>query len=84
MVGVREDQQIKRFELESGTIIACANEKGLSGQVAMRWERPGNIKASILTELEPTPKQLEVSCQNGLVTIQLPETELALLVLEAE
>ena len=82
LVGVEETEQIKRYDIDNGAMIACANEHGLSGEVGIRWEYDGKVKATVLTELEPEPKALQVQVADGIVTAKLPETELALIVLE--
>lgn len=82
LVGVDENAQIKHYHIDGGEMIACANEHGLSGEVKLKWKRAGNVKASILTELDPEPRALEVQVADGIITAKLPETELALIVLE--
>ena len=80
LIGVDEDAQIKCYDMEGGRLVACANEHGLEGTVTVKWE--GAVKASILTELDPEPRPIAVSTGDGCVTLQLPATELALIVLE--
>ena len=82
LVDADEKALIKRFELENGVLVACADGNGLSGQVRVAWDKGANVKASILTDADPEPKAWEVAVENGCITAQLPNTELAVLVLE--
>ena len=84
LLDVDKKALIKRFELENGVLVACADAKGLSGEVKVCWDKGTGVRASILTEADPEPKPWEVSVADGFVTAKLPDTELALLVLEAE
>ena len=80
LVGVDEDAQIKRYNIDNGAMIACANEHGLSGTVTIELE--GDYKASILTEIDPEPRPVAFTADSGKITVQLPTTELALIVFE--
>jgi len=84
LVDVDEDTLIKRFELDNGVLVACADGKGLNGEVKVCWDKGGKVRASILTEADPEPRPWNITMESGCVTAKLPETELALLVLEAE
>lgn len=81
LIGADENKWIKSYNIDNGKLIACGDEHGLSGTVSIKWDG-GAVKASVLTELEPEPKPVEVKLENGVITAQLPETELALIVLE--
>ncbi|MBQ7867408.1 MAG: hypothetical protein IJ354_04605 [Clostridia bacterium] len=76
------DFMIKRYEIENGTLIAAASDKGnFSGEVSVVWDKPeAKIEARLYGD-EENAVELPCTVENGAVTFQLPETELAVIVI---
>lgn len=86
LVNVDKNALIKRFELDNGVLVACADEKGLCGSVTVEWNGDENIRASVLTDADPTPRPCDITIEKRdgkfLVTAALPDSELALVILK--
>lgn len=84
LTGVDENDQIARYDIDNGVLVACADEKGLSGTVTVKWDRPGEPKVSLMTEAAPAPVTMEAAVTDGWITLPFPATELAIFALEEE
>ena len=82
LVEVGEQTLYKCYDVPGGMLIACADEKGLSGTVTAKWESSRRVRVTIHTEKDHTPVEQILEAANGTVTVSLPDTELALIILE--
>ena len=82
--GVGEDALIKKYDIENGVLVACADEHGLHDTVFLKWTRSKKVRITLMTEecLIPVVKKTKVG-KDGYVRLDLPSTELALLAVEA-
>ena len=83
LLGVEESALIKKYDIENGILIACAEEKGLTGNLCVRWTRSDRAKLTLLTAEDLTPQAKEITVQNGVICLEMPATELALFAIEA-
>ena len=83
---VGEEQLCKRFDIEGGVLIACADETKLKGRISLQWHKKGKVCASLLTEQDPVPSALPVTVtetkRGCRITARLPSTELALIIIK--
>lgn len=83
-VGILEQPDnilVKRFEIKGGVLLACACEQGISGQVVLPYN--GETKAYVMTYDDPAPREMgAVKVEDGNILIQLPPSELAVVVLK--
>ncbi len=73
---------VKRYELDDGVLVAAANHDGLlHGDVTLAWDKP-EAKAEMI--VYGSDEVVEVACtvKDGHVTVSLPETEAAVVVLK--
>ena len=80
-----ENQQVRRFALADGMLLACAAEQGLRGTVRVRWDGDQAPVCHVLTMQRPEPIDwacaLAPSVAAGEVAVTMPEDEAALVVL---
>lgn len=73
---------VKRFELEDGALIACANERKTPASVVALWDDPETPRAYIRTfEAPQTERELAVERVPGGVRVPLGGSELSYIVL---
>ena len=83
IVSAPEDQMIKRYEIDGGMLIAAANKDGsLCGEVAVAWDKAeAKIEARLYGD-EETVVEIPCVAEDGCVKFQLPDTELAVIVIQ--
>lgn len=80
-----QEQQVRRYTLANGMLLACAAEKGLHGTVTVLWEYDKSPACMQMTMRQPKP--MEVTCTVAAtevgteVTVTLPLDEAAVIVL---
>ena len=77
-----EGYMIKRYEIEGGVLVAAASDHGkMSGKVCVEWNKPeAAIEARVYGD-EETVISIPCTVENGCVSFDLPETELAVIVI---
>ena len=77
-----EGYMIKRYEIEGGVLVAAASDHGnMSGKVCVEWNKPeAAIEARVYGD-EETVVSIPCTVENGCVSFDLPETELAVIVI---
>ena len=82
IVSAPKDQMVKRYEIDGGMLIAAANKDGnLCGRVSVEWDKPeAKIEARLYGDEENTVA-IPCTVENGCVTFDLPEAELAVIVI---
>lgn len=72
----RQNQQVRRFDLENGVLLACASEKKLSGRVAISWALQTLPNCEVLTLSKPIVADWQWEAQHGEngceITLMLP------------
>ena len=82
IVSAPEDQMVKRYEIDGGVLIAAANKDGnLCGKVSVAWDKPEAVIEARVYGDEETIAKIPCTVENGCVTFQLPDTELAVIVI---
>ncbi len=76
-----KDKLYKRFDIEGGILVACADEKGLKGELSVSVQAHAE-KVYLLTDTAPAPVEIPFSRENDRITVDLPDTELALIVIQ--
>lgn len=80
-----QDQQIRRYTLENGLLLACAAEKGLHGAVTVLWNRDEPPVCRLMTMQTPEPTNIvctvEAAEAGTAVTVELPQDEAAVIVM---
>jgi hypothetical protein len=76
------DELFKTYKIEKGMLVACADEKGLEGQLCLAWEGSKKVQITLLTEENLTPVVKKMRVKDGFVRLDLPQTELALFAVE--
>lgn len=76
------DELFKTYKIEKGMLVACADEKGLEGQLCLAWEGSKKVQITLLTEENLTPAIKKVKVKDGFIRLDLPQTELALFAIE--
>ena len=79
-------QQVRRFLLDGGMLLACASGQGLHGSVTVSWESGTAPKCRVMTLDDPVPLDLEceflsASAGSPAVRIKLPPEEACVIVL---
>ncbi|MDD3334945.1 MAG: DUF6259 domain-containing protein [Eubacteriales bacterium] len=78
-------QQIRRYLLQNGALLACAAEKGLAGAISLAWDsdKPPVCQIMTLRCPEPTvsPCKMDKTQAGSEVVVALPEDEAAVIVL---
>lgn len=82
LLGVSEDALVKKYDLDNGILVACADEKGLTDSVLVKWTRSKEVKITCLTENDLTPTVKTVVVNDGVISLPMPDTELALFAIE--
>lgn len=81
------DQQIRRFMLEDGILLACAAEERLTGSVTVTWDGDSLPACEIMTTSRPQKAShacaLSKADKGSVITVTLPEDEAAVIVLRA-
>lgn len=79
------DQQIRRFTLDNGMLLACAAEKGLYGTVTVIWKHDKPPVCRLMTMRHPEPVDAAYTATTTEVgtevTIELPKEEAAVIIL---
>jgi len=73
---------VKKYDIEKGILVACAEEQGLHDPVWVRWNRSRRAKITMLTEESTTPIVKKIRVKDGCIRLALPKTELALFAIE--
>lgn len=87
IVRAPQDQQIRRFALANGSLLACAAEKGLHGEVTVLWNHDKPPVCRLMTMQHPEPADIPCTVRKAdagaEVTVVLPQDEAAVIVLTA-
>jgi hypothetical protein len=82
LIGVEQDGLIKKYDIENGILVACADESGLQGKLFVKWNRSKSVKITLLTEENRIPVVKKAKVKDGIICLNLPQTELALFAIE--
>ncbi len=85
IIDAPQNQQVRRFELDKGMLLACAAEKGLSGSITVMWKGEKLPACKLMTMQNPAltdcAYKATVTCSGTEITIELPQDEAAVFVL---